>query len=180
MRDYKRSSIRRRCRSCFLGSCSPVVAVMPFQHVAFPEWIPQRSSTVRTLLILTSIVTATVRPSLPLLLQKEDVLTCFKTLGYDASMMNGLNILPSYTDYFHLNTTTTALNTASVWVGGCVIIVYSRVPDWIGRKWALFYGAIISIIGVVIQTAAQNVGMFVFARFLIGFGTGATSIAVPV
>lgn len=95
-------------------------------------------------------------------------------------MMNGLNILPSYTDYFHLNTTTTALNTASVWVGGCVVLVYSTVPDWIGRKWALFYGAVISIIGVVIQTAAQNVGMFVFARFLIGFGTGATSIAVPV
>lgn len=95
-------------------------------------------------------------------------------------MMNGLNILPSYTDYFALNTTTTALNTASVWVGGCVVILYSRVPDWIGRKWALFYGAVITIIGVAVQAAAQNVGMFVFARFLIGFGTGATAIAVPV
>ncbi|KAK4506500.1 hypothetical protein PRZ48_000232 [Zasmidium cellare] len=132
-----------------------------FQHGTFPAWIPKRSSTVRALLILTSIVTST-------------------TLGYDASMMNGLNILPSYTDYFALNTTTTALNTASIWVGGCLCIVYSRVPDWIGRKWALFYGAVISIIGVILQAAAQNVGMFVFARFLIGFGTGATAIAVPV
>ncbi|KAF2171351.1 hypothetical protein M409DRAFT_63672 [Zasmidium cellare ATCC 36951] len=130
-------------------------------HATFPAWIPQRSSTVRALLILTSIVTST-------------------TLGYDGSMMNGLNILPSYTDYFALNTTTTALNTASVWVGGCLCIVYSRVPDWIGRKWALFYGAVITIIGVILQAAAQNVGMFVFARFLTGFGTGATAIAVPV
>lgn len=33
-------------------------------------------------------------------------------------MLNGLNILPSYTDYFHLNAATTGLNTASVFIGG--------------------------------------------------------------
>lgn len=95
-------------------------------------------------------------------------------------MMNGLNILPAYTNYFVLTTTTTALNTASVWVGGCLSIVYSKVPDQIGRKWALFIGAAITIIGAALQAAAQNIAMFVVARMLIGFGTGATSIAVPV
>lgn len=94
--------------------------------------------------------------------------------------MNGLNILPSYTEYFTLTTTTTALNTASVYAGGCLSLLYSQVPDWIGRKWALFWGALLTLIGVIIQAAAQNIGMFVFARFLIGFGTGATAIAVPV
>ena len=103
-----------------------------------------------------------------------------QTLGYDSSMMNGLNILPSYTDYFVLNTTTTALNTASVWAGGCFSFLYSRIPDWIGRKWALFYGAAITIVGVALQASAQNVAMFVIARFIIGFGTGATAIVVPV
>jgi len=33
-------------------------------------------------------------------------------------MLNGLNILPSYTDYFVLNAATTGLNTASVFIGG--------------------------------------------------------------
>ena len=33
-------------------------------------------------------------------------------------MLNGLNILPSYTDYFNLNAATTGLNTASVFIGG--------------------------------------------------------------
>lgn len=94
--------------------------------------------------------------------------------------MNGLNILPSYTDYFLLTTTTTALNSASVWLGGCLSIVYAKVPDWIGRKRALFYGALITIIGVAIQAGAQNIAMFVIGRIMVGFGTGCTSIAVPV
>lgn len=96
-------------------------------------------------------------------------------------MMNGLNILPSYTDYFTLTTATLALNTASVWMGSVICgIVYAKVPDWIGRKWALFFGAILTIIGVIIQTAAQNIAMFVIARIIIGFGTGASSIAGPI
>ena len=33
--------------------------------------------------------------------------------GWPASVMQGLNILPSYTEYFVLDTTNTALNTAS-------------------------------------------------------------------
>lgn len=95
--------------------------------------------------------------------------------------MNALNILPSYTDYFHLNTTTLALNTASVWVGSAVAgLVYGKIPDILGRKWALFYGAIFTLLGVILQSAAQNVAMFVIARIIIGFGTGASSIAGPV
>ena len=95
--------------------------------------------------------------------------------------MNGLNILPSYTDYFTLTTTTLALNTASVWMGSAIAgIAFAKVPDWIGRKWSLFFGAVATIVGVVLQTAAQNVAMFVVARIVIGFGTGASSIAAPV
>jgi hypothetical protein len=104
-----------------------------------------------------------------------------QTLGFDGSMMNGLNILPSYTDYFTLTTATLALNTASVWMGSVISgIAYGKVPDIIGRKWALFFGAILTIIGVIIQTASQNIAMFVIARIIIGFGTGASSIAGPI
>lgn len=95
-------------------------------------------------------------------------------------MMNGLNILPTYTDYFTLTTATLALNTASVWMGSVLSVFYAKVPDWVGRKWALFFGAVITIIGVVLQTASQNIAMFVVARIIIGFGTGASSIAGPV
>lgn len=43
----------------------------------------------------------------------------------------------------------------------------------------MFWAAVITIIAVILQAAAQNVGMFVFARILIGFGTTASGCAGP-
>ncbi|KAB5531441.1 MFS sugar transporter-like protein [Coniochaeta sp. 2T2.1] len=103
-----------------------------------------------------------------------------QTFGYDGSMMNGLNILPAYNDYFRLTTTTTALNTSTLYLGGCIAgFVWGPVTDAIGRRPSLFWAAILTLIAVVLQTAAQNVGMFIFARILIGFGTTASAITGP-
>ncbi|KAF8155794.1 MFS sugar transporter-like protein [Crassisporium funariophilum] len=103
------------------------------------------------------------------------------TFGYDASMINGLNILPSYTDYFRLNTATLALNTASIWIGGCLAgFCYGQFTDWVGRRPALLWAALITVFAVILQTASQNVAMFVIARILIGFGTSASGLSGPV
>ncbi|KAH9213622.1 MFS sugar transporter-like protein [Leptodontidium sp. 2 PMI_412] len=102
------------------------------------------------------------------------------TLGFDGSMMNGLNILPSYTDYFELNTTTKALNTASVYLGGCfVCMFYGQFTDIVGRRPALLYAALLTLFAAILQAASQNIAMFVTARVLIGLGTSASSIAGP-
>lgn len=96
---------------------------------------------------------------------------------------NGLNILPAYNDYFGLvnNPVGTGLNTASVWIGGILAgLSMGKVTDLIGRRPALFYSAVITLIAVVIQTAAQNVAMFVIGRILIGFGTSASGLCGPV
>lgn len=42
-------------------------------------------------------------------------------------MLNGLNILPSYTDYFDLNAATTGLNTASVFIG---VFCFRQPTKW--------------------------------------------------
>ncbi|RDW57613.1 MFS sugar transporter-like protein [Coleophoma cylindrospora] len=126
------------------------------------DLVPNSSFLVSVLLVAASCITA-----------------C--TLGFDGSMMNGLNILPSYTDYFHLTTATTALNTSAVWLGGCLSgLLYGYVVDAIGRKPALLYGALFTVFAAVIQAAAQNTAMFVVARILIGIGTGASGVAGPV
>ncbi|KAI1626538.1 MFS sugar transporter-like protein [Exophiala viscosa] len=92
-------------------------------------------------------------------------------------MMNALNILPSYTDYFTLTTTTLSLNTASVWVGGIVSgFVAGAFCDRAGRKWTMCWSSALCIIGAIIQTAAQNIGMFVAARVIIGFGAGVAAV----
>ncbi|KAK6391767.1 hypothetical protein LTR65_004261 [Meristemomyces frigidus] len=92
--------------------------------------------------------------------------------------MNALNILPSYTDYFSLTTGTLALNTSSIWLGSAISgLFYGKVTDRWGRRPALFWSAVLTAIAVVIQAAAQNIGMFLAARILIGVGTGASTLA---
>ncbi|KIW99487.1 uncharacterized protein Z518_11226 [Rhinocladiella mackenziei CBS 650.93] len=103
------------------------------------------------------------------------------TLGYDASVMNGLNILPSYTDYFRLNTSTLALQSAISWAGCAVAgLFYGKLTDWLGRKWAMWISAAITLVGVILQAAAQNIAMFVVARFVVGLGNGATYLCGPI
>lgn len=100
------------------------------------------------------------------------------TNGYDGSMMNGLNILPSYTNYFNLNAATTGLNTASIFIGGFWGPIFSGImSDRLGRRPTLFWGAVITLIGILLQTAAQNIAMFVVARIVLGFGSAVSGIA---
>ncbi|KAJ7147187.1 MFS sugar transporter-like protein [Mycena crocata] len=133
-------------------------AILPFPT---KDRVPSSSILISVLLVCCSMITST-------------------TFGYDGSMINGLNILPSYTDYFDLNTVTLALNTASVWIGGFLAgISFGKVTDIIGRRPALFWAAVITIIAVILQTAAQNTAMFVVARILIGFGTSASALTGP-
>lgn len=97
--------------------------------------------------------------------------------GYDASVMNALNILPSYTEYFVLNTTTLSLNTAAVWVGGIVSGLFAGTfCDWQGRKWTMFWSALLCMIGAIIQACAQNIAMFVAARIIIGLACGLAGV----
>jgi len=101
-----------------------------------------------------------------------------QTNGYDGSMMNGLNILPSYTNYFNLNPATTGLNTASAFIGGFFGPIFSGViSDRLGRRPAIFWGSVITLVGVLLQTAAQDIAMFVVARIVLGFGSALSGIA---
>ncbi|KAK6536781.1 hypothetical protein TWF281_000995 [Arthrobotrys megalospora] len=102
------------------------------------------------------------------------------TLGYDASVMNGLSILPSYTEYFHLNDATTGLNNAAVWIGSILgIALVQPIPDRYGRKNAILIATIITVIGIILQAAAQNIAMFVVGRIIIGLGTVLSNVSAP-
>jgi MFS family permease len=43
-----------------------------------------------------------------------------------------------------------------------------------GRKTTLIYAGVLSIIGVILKAAAQNLGMLLVGRIIIGFGLGFT------
>jgi len=94
---------------------------------------------------------------------------------------NALNILPSYTDYFSLTTTTLALNTSAVWLGGCLAgMFFGLVTDYLGRKNAMLIAALLTIFAAILQAASQNVPMFVISRILIGLGMNGSATAGPV
>ncbi|KAL7793785.1 general substrate transporter [Trichoderma ceciliae] len=124
-----------------------------------PAWVPESTTTVSVLLLICSMVQSA-------------------TGGYDGSMLNGLNILPSYTDYFNLNSATTGLNTASVFIGGFFGPIWAGVmTDRLGRRPAIFWGSLITLLGILLQTAAQNIAMFVIARIILGWGAAISSVA---
>ncbi|EXJ82981.1 hypothetical protein A1O3_06798 [Capronia epimyces CBS 606.96] len=102
------------------------------------------------------------------------------TLGYDTSVMNGLQILPSYSEYFHLNVATTGLNNAASWMGSILCTpLLQFVPDKFGRRKAIMVSATVCFIGITLQAAAQNIGMFIVARIIVGLGTQLSSGAAP-
>ena len=51
------------------------------------------------------------------------------------------------------------------------------VADRFGRRPAIFWTSLIAILGVVIQTAAQDVAMFALGRIILGLGASASGIA---
>ncbi|KAJ9611364.1 hypothetical protein H2200_004548 [Cladophialophora chaetospira] len=101
-------------------------------------------------------------------------------LGYDSSLMGSLNVMPTYQDYFTLTTATKSLNTAISYVGGsCAALIAGFVVAWIGRWKTIMLSCILTLIGPVIQASAQNIGMFIAGRFIVGFGLGFAQTSCP-
>ncbi|KAH7392004.1 hexose transporter-like protein [Phaeosphaeria sp. MPI-PUGE-AT-0046c] len=127
---------------------------------------------------VSKLIPADHRILMPLLLAVTIVNSA--TLGYDSSVMNGLLILPSYSEYFHLSPATEGLNNAAMWMGGIFgAFLMQPVPDYFGRRRAIYIAAIIAVIGIILQAAAQNVAMFVVARFIVGVGSAISNGAAP-
>ncbi|CDO77212.1 hypothetical protein BN946_scf184747.g25 [Trametes cinnabarina] len=95
------------------------------------------------------------------------------TSGFDSSMMNGLQAVPTWDSsvFGHPRSTILGLLSALYSLGSmCSLPFVPVVTDRFGRRKAIIFGSIIMIIGAALQTASQDFAMFVIARFLLGFG----------
>lgn len=97
---------------------------------------------------------------------------CVFYLGYDASLLNGLQAMDQWSEYFdNPSGNFLGLISASLFLPA---IVTPYISSWInstwGRKVALAVGSLIIILGAFINAFAQNVGMFIAGRVLIGAG----------
>ncbi|TVY83451.1 Lactose permease [Lachnellula suecica] len=109
--------------------------------------------------------------------------------GYDASLINNVQQLPSWQKEFH-NPTGSLLGilSASYWVGNVVGVFFiTPLSDRYGRRVAMFFGSLVAIIGTALCTGAVNgehkrvlsskqsltlcaAGMFIAGRLLLGIG----------
>ncbi|KAK5957724.1 hypothetical protein OHC33_000913 [Knufia fluminis] len=95
---------------------------------------------------------------------------CVFYLGYDASLLNGLQAMPQWKAYFNSPSSSfLGLIYASLFLPAIVTpYISSMINDRWGRKAALGVGSIILIIGAFVNAFATNVGMFIAGRVLIG------------
>ncbi|KAJ7707692.1 general substrate transporter [Mycena rosella] len=92
--------------------------------------------------------------------------------GLDSSLINGLQILPDWQEYFQYphGRILGVINSAQS-IGGLVGLPFTPyASDMLGRRAALFLGSVIMLAGVALQISAWSVPVLISARVLIGFG----------
>jgi len=102
--------------------------------------------------------------------------------GFDGSMMNSLQTLSYWRDYFNNPSGgLLGLLNAIQNLGNLAGLPFAPfLNDRYGRRWTLFLGCMFMIFATIIQSASQNIGMFLVGRFFIGFGNSWASIAGPI
>ncbi|GLA84296.1 hypothetical protein AtubIFM56815_008507 [Aspergillus tubingensis] len=85
------------------------------------------------------------------------------TQGYDASLINNVQEL-------------------SVWQEGNIVgvVFISFISDRLGRRYCLFFGAILCLAGTGMATGASSAGLFIAARLLLGMGGVVVAAIGPV
>ncbi|KAF3090917.1 hypothetical protein TWF102_003654 [Orbilia oligospora] len=94
------------------------------------------------------------------------------TSGFDSSMMNGLQAVQNWDEYFDFpRGSRLGIFSASYSLGAIVGLPFIPMIShrW-GRRWTIIFGSVIMIIGAVIQGASQNFAMFTISRIILGFG----------
>ncbi|KAI0298724.1 general substrate transporter [Multifurca ochricompacta] len=101
--------------------------------------------------------------------------------GFDASLMNGLQSEVSWNEYFnHPRGGRLGLINAILNIGSVVACPFAPyLSDGIGRRKTVAFGAVIMLAATAVQTAARSVGVFIAARFLVGFGLAIASNSAP-
>ncbi|RAO72398.1 uncharacterized protein BHQ10_008410 [Talaromyces amestolkiae] len=103
------------------------------------------------------------------------------TCGFDGSMLNGMQSLPTWKAMFgdpsgaRLGTMVNAIN-----IGVLISTLFSsQLCEMLGRKKPITIGTALITFGSALQAGAQNLGMFIAGRLIIGLGTGIVAVAAP-
>jgi predicted MFS family arabinose efflux permease len=87
----------------------------------------------------------------------------------------------SFIEYFSLNGNTIgAFNSAYYAASGIGTVMNWYLPNEVGRLQSIRFGTVVTLVGITLQTAAQNYAMFIVGRVLGGLGGGMLFSLAPV
>ncbi|TVY63285.1 MFS glucose transporter mfs1 [Fusarium oxysporum f. sp. cubense] len=100
--------------------------------------------------------------------------------GYDLGVIAGVIAAKTFINEFHPNDDQTGL-IVSLFTGGAFVGAALAAPtaDYYGRRATLFVGAVVFLIGGIVQTAAQGLSFLWGGRFVAGLGVGFLVMIVP-
>lgn len=111
--------------------------------------------------------------------------------GYDTGTISGILAMSYWENQFstgyrdtkgHLNVTASqSAEIVSILSAGTFFGALGAAPiaDRIGRRWSLIASCCVFTFGVILQTAATHLPLFVAGRFFAGFGVGLVSALIP-
>lgn len=96
--------------------------------------------------------------------------------------MNGLQTLPQWRNYFGNPSASILGAINAIYPVGKLLGLFPStwISDRYGRKRPMLVGFFLLFIGTVLQGAAQNVGMMIVSRFILGFGTAFLAQPSPI
>ncbi|GFZ50245.1 hypothetical protein JCM24511_08001 [Saitozyma sp. JCM 24511] len=106
---------------------------------------------------------------------------CSTTNGFDSNTFGGLSALPSFEAYFDLAMGNTQGLLAMLYIVGNIIgaLFAGQVADTFGRRYGMALGAILCIIGAILQGSAQSVNTLIPGRIILGMGALCGGTAAP-
>ncbi|KAF9693123.1 hypothetical protein EKO04_008681 [Ascochyta lentis] len=103
--------------------------------------------------------------------------------GYDSGVMTIVIQSPHFLSLFKTDAESNIIGAINAtFSGGAVFgsLMGGLTMDSLGRRKTIMVGAIINLIGAVLQAAAQHLGMILVGRIMAGWAVGVLSMSVPI
>ena len=99
--------------------------------------------------------------------------------GFDSQMINAAQLVDAWKEYFNEPEGALLGIIGAMYSLGaiCSLPFVPWLNDRFGRRWTIFIGSWVMVVGAAIQAASQNIGMYLLARWLLGFGIPACIVA---